>query len=180
MTEHDDITLIRRCLSGDREAFAVLIERYQKPIYAVALRMLNNSQEAEDVAQNVFLKAYENLHRFQRKYKFFSWIYRMAINESLNMISRVKRFEPLDLHTLSREQLPDDALESTELTQQVERALLHLEPELRAIIILKHFHALSYREIGYIMDMQEKTVKWKLYDARQVLRNILIKQGLVH
>ena len=86
MSESVDAARVRECLAGDPQAFAALVEQYEKPVYNVALRMLRNSEDARDIAQTVFMKAYQNLSNYDPQYKFYSWIYRMAINESLNIL----------------------------------------------------------------------------------------------
>ena len=177
MSENDDLALIKRCLAGDTQAFEGLLERYQKPVFNVALRMLNDLQNAEDVTQVVFIKAFEKLHTFKPQFRFFSWVYKMAVNESLNFIKREKRFEGLDTDTLVDESAAEKTFTDFETLQQVELALMFLDPAQRAIVVLKHFHGLSYKEIAYIMEIPEKTVKSRLYEARQKLRNIFCKQG---
>lgn len=179
MPELDDLDLVQRCLEGDTKAFEKLIERYQKPIFNVALRMLNDYQDAEDVTQVVFIKAFEKLDTFKSKYKFFSWVYRMAVNESLNFIKRERRYEGLDVTTLANENNVERAFTDFETKQQVELALMLLQPSQRAIVVLKHFHGLSYQEIAYIMEVPEKTVKSRLYESRQKLRKIFFKQDYV-
>jgi RNA polymerase sigma-70 factor (ECF subfamily) len=179
MAEYDDLDLVNRCLAGDTKAFEILIERYQKPVFNVALRMLNDLQDAEDVTQVVFIKVYEKLDTFKSKFKFFSWVYRMAVNESLNFIKREKRYEGLNVTVLASENDTESAFTDFETKEQVELALMFLQPAQRAIVVLKHFHGLSYQEIAYIMDIPEKTVKSRLYESRQQLRKIFYKQGYV-
>src|SRR5512139_4043151 len=96
MIHLDDNGLVQRTLEGDRNAFGVLVERYQAQVYTIAWRMLGVKEEAEDVAQAAFLKAYEKLSTFDSRYKFFSWIYRIAHNESVNAIERRSRMQALD------------------------------------------------------------------------------------
>jgi RNA polymerase sigma-70 factor (ECF subfamily) len=88
--------LVRQCLEGDREVFGTLMGRYQKAVFNVALRMTRSYQEAQDITQAIFIQAYEKLGEYDARHKFFSWIYRMAVNESLNFIKRSRRFEGLD------------------------------------------------------------------------------------
>lgn len=180
MPEHDDIALIEQCRAGNLKAFEKLIERHQKAIYNAALRMLNNREDAEDVTQEVFVKAFENLDAFKSEYKFFSWIYRMAINQSINLLRRRNRMQTLEADVLSPEKSPEQKFEEAQGINQMELALMFLTPEKRAIIILKHFHNLSYREIAYILEIQEKTVKSRLFEARQQLKKIYKKKGFVH
>lgn len=177
MTEQNDATLVRQCLEGNVKAFESIIDKYQKTIFNLALRMLGSGDDAEDIVQSVFIKAYENLASFDPKYKFFSWLYRMTINESLNFRSQRKRFEELGDGYVSRDKTPEQDYEEHEMTRYVETALLHLESGQRALIVLKHFQNLAYQEISEIMGISEKTVKSRLYSARQVLKNDLLKKG---
>ncbi|MGA3244717.1 MAG: sigma factor, partial [Bacteroidota bacterium] len=80
MQEPNDKDLVKRCLSGDQKAFEILLERYQKPVFNIALRVLSNTDDAADVTQATFVKAYEKLNSYDNRYKFFSWLYRIAVN----------------------------------------------------------------------------------------------------
>jgi RNA polymerase sigma-70 factor (ECF subfamily) len=179
MQATDDLMLIRQCLEGRREAFEELIARYQKAVFNVALRLVKDYQDAQDLAQTVFIKAYEKLDRFDARHKFFSWIYRLAVNESLNFIKRRRRFEKLDESAgyAAVEPASDKNDEESEMSRNVQNALMDLEIDHRAVIVLKHFENLSYQEIGYILDLPEKTVKSRLFTARQTLKEILIQKG---
>jgi RNA polymerase sigma factor (sigma-70 family) len=94
--EPDDNALVEGCLGGDEHAFEILVTRYQGPIYNAVLRMVRDRDDASDLTQNAFLKAFQQLSRFDPQYKFFSWLYRIAINESLNFVKRSSRQEPLE------------------------------------------------------------------------------------
>ncbi len=179
MLEQNDAALVRQCLEGNIKAFERLIDKYQKTIFNVALRMINDYDDAEDIAQAVFIKAYEKLASFDFSHKFFSWLYRMVVNEALNFINRRKRFEKLDNVFVAADKTPEENYEEGEMAQRVEMALMRLEPEQRALIVLKHFQELAYEEIGYIFDIPEKTVKSRLFTARQALKQILLRQGFV-
>lgn len=181
MTEPNDLTLVRECLAGKRDAFGVLVGRHQKAVFNVALRMTKDYQEAQDITQTVFIKAYGRLHEYNSRYKFFSWVYRMAVNESLNSLKRRQRFETLtgEHGYPAPEQTPESDYEESETGRNVQNALMLLKVEYRAIIVLKHFQELSYQEIGYILDLPEKTVKSRLFTARQMLKQVLLKQGYV-
>lgn len=169
--------LVQQCLEGNINAFECIIDRYQKAIYNVALRIVNNSDDAEDIAQNVFIKVYQKLATFDSRHKFFSWLYRAAINESLNFLNHKKRFIGLTDEMLSADKTPEEGYEENEMSQHVEIALMQLAPEQRALIVLKHFQDLAYQEIGQIMEIPEKTVKSRLYSARQLLKDVLLKKG---
>ncbi len=179
MSELDDIALVNRCLQGHTEAFAQLVDRYQGPIFNVALRMLNNFDDAEDVAQSVFVKAFERLLSFDPKYKFFSWIYRMAVNESINFMSKRKPVEAMPAQVVAPDKRPDERFDDQELNERVHRAIMELQIDYRAVIILKHFEEFSYQEIGFILEIPEKTVKSRLFTSRRQLRDILLKRGIV-
>src|SRR5262245_51263490 len=181
MTESNDHVLVRQCLEGDREVFGTLMGRYQKAVFNVALRMTRNYQEAQDITQGVFIQAYEKLGEYDARHKFFSWIYRMAVNESLNFIKRNRRFEGLDSGQdyATSEQTPAEDFEENETSRNIQSAMMLLKLDYRAVIILKHFQGLSYQEIGHILDIPEKTVKSRLYSARQILKQVLLKQGYV-
>ena len=96
MAEEDDSDVVTRCLEGDVDAFSVLVGRYERVVYNLALRMLGHPEDARDAAQTAFLRAWESLERFDRGRRFFSWIYRITMNECLNQIERRRRFEPVE------------------------------------------------------------------------------------
>ncbi|MGA7305260.1 MAG: sigma-70 family RNA polymerase sigma factor [Rhodothermales bacterium] len=173
----DDLSLVRRTVRGDRGAFGALVDRYQKPIYNVALRIVKNPEDAEDIAQTVFMKAYQKLDGFDERYRFFSWIYRIAINESLNFSTRRRSFEALEPSMQSAVDSPEEETIKLDKEERVGDAILELEPEDRAIVILKHFQGFSYAEIGFILNIPEKTVKSRLYTARQRLKDVLTRMG---
>jgi len=171
-----DEALVRRCREGDGAAFSQLVARYQGPIYNAAYRVLGNAEDAADIAQSVFLKILERLDDYDSRYKFFSWIYRIALNESINLLRRNGREEPLgdddeaegDAHADPEWQ----ALEA-ELSARVQGALMKLKVDDRMVLVLRHFSECSYVEIGQVLDLDEKTVKSRLFEARQRLRGLL-------
>ena len=158
-------------------AFAILVERYQKAIYNTTYRMLHNRDEAEEVTQKAFVKAYENLNRFKPRYKFFSWLYRIAVNETLNYLNSQKRKQPLPAEMMTQDKNPEETVHSAELTATVRTALETIAPYLQILIVMKHFQGFSYQEISEILDIPTKTVKSRLYTARQLLKDALIKMG---
>jgi RNA polymerase sigma-70 factor (ECF subfamily) len=161
-------------LEGDVQAFASLVERYERVLYNLALRMLGDVEEARDATQTAFLKAWENLARFNPRYRFFSWIYRITVNQCLNQIDRRRRHEPLDpdFELPSREDAAA-RLRAREASEQVQGALLQLTPQHREVVILRHFLEMSYGEIAGTLEIPEKTVKSRLYEARQKLCELL-------
>lgn len=149
----------------------------------MALRMVNNYDDARDITQTVFLKAYEKLDSFNPRYKFHSWIYRIAINESLNHAVKARPAESLESGSgpgqlASAGMDPEETLARTEKARSVREALMSLKPGQRAVIVLKHFLGCSYVEMGRMLDIPEKTVKSRLYSARQMLKDVLLKKGI--
>jgi RNA polymerase sigma-70 factor (ECF subfamily) len=155
-----------------------LIDRYQRVLFNVSLRMVGNREDARDITQTVFLKAYENLGSFDRRHKFFSWVYRIMINESLNHLSRAKRMEPLDESMESRVAGPDEECARNRLNDSIQSALEELSPDYRQVIVLRHFAQLSYEEMSGVLEIPEKTVKSRLHTARQLLGGIFSKHGI--
>lgn len=174
MKETGDSALVKRCLDGDRNAFSGLVDRYQKPIYNIMLRMVHDRDDAADLTQTTFFRAYQRLQTFDQRLKFFSWIYRIGVNVALNFLEQRKRTEPLNEHHAATLREEDEPQEDERL-QLIERALTKLRPEDRAIILLRHFEGLSYDDIGAVFDIPMKTVKSRLFSARQNLRNLLLR-----
>jgi RNA polymerase sigma-70 factor (ECF subfamily) len=177
MNEDSDGTLVRRCCGGDRRAFETLVARYERPVYNAALRMLHDREEARDVAQTVFLKAYEHLADYDPSHRFYSWIYRIALNESINTLHRRKPLAALDLEAPDGEPGPDDALGQRQLGDGLTAAIMGLSTEYRAVIVLRHFLDCSYEDIAAILELPEKTVKSRLFTARQTLRTVMQARG---
>lgn len=152
------------------------MDRYQRRLFNVALRMLGNLQDAEDVTQTVFGNAFHALGSYDPRFRFFSWIYRMTVNESLNALKRRKGTVTLEDHW----SLPaagtavDDVVGIEEV---VGKALMQLRPDDRAVVVMRHFGSLSYDEIGEALGIPARTVKSRLFTARERLRTILLAQG---
>ena len=178
MNEIDDIRLIQLCKDGEKRAWYTLIEKYNPVVFNLAYRMLNDRGDAEDVTQSVFAKIVERLDEFNPKYKFFSWMYRIALNESLNYRRSKQGREQVSDNLQSVEKSPLESYEASEASESIQQALLELSEEYRAVVILKHLQGLSYEEIGNILDLPEKTVKSRLFTARLRLRDILVRNTL--
>lgn len=173
--EHDQ-TLVDGCKKGDRAAFTMLVTRYQRPIYNAAYRVLGNAEDARDITQVVFLRIAERLHEYDSQYKFFSWIYRIAVNESINLLRRNRREEPLG----DEVEIPGPATADPEwqcsngqISDRIQRALMSMKEDDRVVLTLRHFSDCSYREIGQILELEEKTVKSRLFEARRRLSELL-------
>lgn len=168
-----DRDCVERCLDGDREAFEPILARYEKPVYNAVLRMVGDAEEARDIAQEVFVKVFENLRSYDQSRKFFSWMYRVAINETINHIKTRRRWEPLSEAFQSSRSNPEEVMQEVERDREIQRALLALDPKYRLALIVRHFLQLSYAEAANVLDVPEKTVKSRLFTARQLLREIL-------
>ena len=138
--------------------------------------MLNNVQDAEDVTQTVFLNAFLKLRTYNPRYKFFSWIYRMTVNESLNMLKRRKPTVTLEdeFDIRAPGAAPDRA---AEVQDSVGKALMSLKPDDRAVVVLRHFVSFSYQEIADVLEVPVRTVKSRLYTARERLR-LTLREGV--
>jgi RNA polymerase sigma-70 factor (ECF subfamily) len=173
MSKTDDTKLIERCMNGDRGAFEALLVEYEKPVFNAAFRMLNNRDDARDVTQTVFLKVFENFAQFDPSRRFFSWIYRITLNESINWLGKENRLEPLLYETADEGKGPDEEVESARVSAGVQAALMTINTDYRTVVILKHFLGCSYVEISEVLEIPEKTVKSRLYTARQQLKDAL-------
>ncbi len=174
MTVVDDPDVVRRCLAGDTGAFNELVARYSGPVFNVAFRITGSRQDAEDATQSAFLKAFERLSTFNPDHKFFSWLYRIGVNEALNLERRKRATEDLD------DQVPDENLnpEEREREELLSKGLQELSPDSRAVVVLRHFEDMSYDEIAGVLGIPAKTVKSRLFTARMHLRDILAQKGL--
>lgn len=177
-----DQALVERYLKGDRDAFAELVIRYQRPIYNAAFWVVRKAEDANDVTQNVFLKVAERLDEYDPQYKFFSWIYRIAVNESINLLRRARREEALDDQIdmpASESSNPEWKADEAQLSRRIQSALMRMATNDRVVLTLRHFSECSYQEIGQILDLDEKMVKSRLFEARQRLRHLLkdLRQG---
>ena len=153
--------------------------RYQKPVFNAALRMLHNPQDALDVAQTTFLKAFEHLNDYDPSFRFYSWIYRIAVNESLNALGSRKASQGISSEEPDEAPGPDLQAEGDQTRREIETALMGISPDLRAVIVLRHFMQLSYQDMADVLQLPEKTVKSRLYSARQLLRDKLLQRGTV-
>ena len=177
MDRDPDETLAERCRRGERPALEAIVRRYQKPLYNAAFRVLGNADDASETTQTVFLRVWERIHEYDPQHRFFSWIYRIAVNESLNVLRRTRREEPIgdDDENLPAGDLADPAkrYDGAQLARRVQAALDGMKGEDRVVLTLRHFSECSYREIADILGIEEKTVKSRLFEARQRLRVLL-------
>jgi len=173
-----DQALIEKCKRGDRKALEELVGHYEKPLFNAAYRILGNPDDAADVTQVAFMKAFEHLGQYDPKYKFFSWIYRIAVNEAINLYKRGKVQQPLDETEIAGTRGPDADVEAGDLSREIQVGLMGLTEDYRTVVVLRHFSECSYREISDILQIPEKTVKSRLYSARQLMKDALQSRGV--
>jgi RNA polymerase sigma-70 factor (ECF subfamily) len=175
--EQQDRTAVERCLQGDTDAFGLLIDRYERPIYNTVLHIVGNVDDAREICQEVFMKAFQHLSSYDPNRKFFSWIYRVAVNEALNHIKSRRTTEPLSESLETPNANPAVHFEEMEQWTELHEQIMKLDPNYRAVVILRHFIHLSYGEIAEILNLPEKTVKSRLFTARQLLRDAMQARG---
>ncbi len=176
MEDDVDRGLVERCREGDRAAFTELVVRYQRPLYNAAFWIVRKAEDANDITQIVFLKVAERLDDYDPRYRFFSWIYRIAVNESLNLLRSNGREEALDdeIDIPGPESAnPESQLGEAQRSRRLRHALMSMTTNDRMVLTLRHFGELSYEEIAQVLDLDQKTVKSRLFEARQRLRDLL-------
>jgi len=161
----------------DKNTFELVVREYAKAVFNIAYRIVNDYEDAMDIAQTTFLKVYENLDSYDPAHTIFSWLYKITVNESINLIKRKKRTVLLDSDLGLQIDGPESEYAQNEASKQLQQALMALTVEYRTVLILRHFQDLSYREISDILGIPEKTVKSRIFTGRQLLRDTLIKQG---
>ncbi len=185
-----DLNLVKRIQNGDKSAFKDLVERYQSKLFSIAFGMVRQREDAMDLVQEAFLKAYRNLDRFEGSAAFYTWLYRITVNVCIDHIRKVKkRYEvdfdeqrPIDSsiageNTLQPSTLdinPDHNLRRKELLEQIDKALEMLSPNHRQAIILREIHGLSYDEIANVLEVSKGTVMSRLHHARKNLQSQLM------
>jgi RNA polymerase sigma-70 factor (ECF subfamily) len=188
MTRTDE-ELVARSRSGDSDSFNQLIVRWERPIYALAYRVLGREEDARDVCQDTFLRAYRALPGFKGQAKFSSWLYRIALNLCRDWIRRQRRApvsqmpEDVDPAQLLAETEPAESIEDLvarrELSAIVAVAMRSLSDEQRTAIILKEYHGMTFQEIADMQGCPLSTVKTRLYQGLSQLRRQLERQGQV-
>ena len=183
-----DEELVARSMGGDLDSFNQLVLRWERPIYALAYRVIGREEDARDVCQETFLRAFRALSGFKGQAKFSSWLYRITLNLCRDWIRRQRRTplaeapEGVDLIELASESTPVESIEDLvarrEIGRAIARAMADLPAEQRTAIILKEYHGLTFQEIADLLDCPLSTVKTRLYQGLSVLRRQLAGAGL--
>lgn len=185
-TDHD---LVALAASGSEKAYRELLDRYQRPVFSLIYRMVRDRERAEDLAQETFVKVFNHIGSFNPKYKFSSWIFKIASNLTIDAIRR-KELDTVSLDgsrnastadevdatritVESRDENPEEFVEAKELGEEIERAIGLLRPEYRTAIVLRHVEGRPYEEISEIMGVPLGTVKTYIHRARGELKETL-------
>jgi RNA polymerase sigma-70 factor (ECF subfamily) len=172
----DEAALVTACLAGEREAFDVIVERHRRTVYLLCYRFVGNHEDASDLTQDVFVRAYKGLHRFRGKSSLGTWLYRIGVNVCLNRVSMKSPVtEPIDArpHLDERAVNPSEALLRGERASQVREAIAQLPRKQRATVILRVYHDLSHEEIAGILGSSVGAVKANFFHALGKLRKLL-------
>ena len=189
MTKEEELAVVQRVQRGDVNAFEDLVAAYEKNVYNLALRMTGNAQDAEDMAQEAFIKAYNSLFSFRGESKFSVWLYRIVSNVCLDFLRKKNKQSTvslsmedddgedsqLDLPDLS--QSPEELLEKKLTREAVQRGLAALPEDARQILLLREIQGLSYEEIGETLGLESGTVKSRIFRARKKLCAFLLADG---
>jgi RNA polymerase sigma-70 factor (ECF subfamily) len=186
----DDLTLVKRVRSGDQRAFKLLVERYQRKVYAVALGMLKDKEEAMDVSQEAFVKVYKYLDHFKGDSSFYTWLYRITVNICIDVMRRknsaggdMEEFDesaPMDLSEARIGALgsrlgtnPQKSALRRELAEKIQEALAAVPEKHRAILLLREVEGMSYEDLSRTLDIPKGTVMSRLFHARAKVQKIL-------
>ena len=174
-SSRDDGSLVRACLDGHPDAFAPIVERYQRQVYHVCYRFAGNHAEAADLAQDVFIRAYRGLRGFKGASALQTWLYRIAVNVSLNRVGQTTpRSEPIqERHLQGQTEPPDATFERGERAARVRAAIARLPPKQRATLILRIYHELPHQEIAAVLGTSVGATKANFFHALASLRKLL-------
>ncbi len=188
--KQEDASLVERCLRGDERAFEQLLKKYRNPVFSICLRMVRNHADAEDLAQDVFIRTFNVLDRYNPAYAFSSWLYRITSNLCIDFI-RKNRNRPFSLdEPLSSNdgemprQIPTDLaspdrdMESREMMKMLDEAIAILPEHYRIIVILRHQEQLSYEEISDNLGIPLGTVKARIHRARNMIKDFFQSRGV--
>ncbi|MFT8312237.1 MAG: RNA polymerase sigma factor SigW [Sporolactobacillus sp.] len=181
--------LIKKIRKGDQQAFAELVERYKNSVFAICLRMVGNAQEAEDLSQEAFIRAYNHIDQYDHERKFSTWLFRIATNLSIDFLRRRKNVVSLDAVVPGTEGLslnamlpdegeqPEDRIVRKETEEMVQGEIKKLPEKYRSAVVLKYIEDLSLKEISEIMEIPVGTVKTRIHRGREMLRKNMMAEG---
>ena len=180
-----DLLLVQRVQKGEKGAFDLLVRKYQHKVISLVGRFVRSPEEAEDVAQEAFVKAYRALANFRGDSAFYTWLYRIAVNTAKNhLVAQGRQVSTVDVETEDAEQFasadglreydtPEGLLLSRELAEYINKALTALPEDLRMAVTLREFEGLSYDEIAQVMECPVGTVRSRIFRAREAIARVL-------
>ena len=173
--QSQDLELTRRSQAGDTEAFGELVSKYSTKIFSMVYCILGNENDAWDLAQEGFLKAWRSIHRFEARSSFYTWLYSITMNLTIDSLRRKGRRQEVELDDAMPSFLPSPRIncERAEIREQVNAALAQLSPEHRAVVVLKEIEDMQYREIAEVLNVSMGTVMSRLFYGRKRLQSIL-------
>ncbi len=186
MPEENEKTLIDKCRKGDIHAFEELISSYEKKIFNIVYRIVGDYNDAEDISQEIFIKVFRSINNFKERSSFYTWLYRIAVNECMDILKKKKKTAAYSIDTpiqteddqIPREikdygESPEEKVERKELRNYIESALNSVTYEHRTMIVLRDIQGLSYEEIAEIVKCPAGTVKSRINRARKALKELL-------
>lgn len=175
-----ELELIQRSLQGDKNAWGEIVKRYKVAVFGVALGILRRPADAEDAAQDAFIKAYQGLHTFQLDKRFSTWMFAITANVCKNKLRRERLFAPLKYLTrLSKGNDPAQQLAQEERAQLMRSTLDQLSTKYRMPLVLRYYADLEYKEIADMLRLPEGTVKTRIHRAKSELKKLLERKGVI-
>jgi RNA polymerase sigma-70 factor, ECF subfamily len=183
-----ELDLVKRCQAGETEAFDELVTRYRTRIFAMIYNMVHNEQDAWDLAQDSFVKAWKSIKRFRGRSSFYTWIYRIVMNVTIDWLRKkqvkgagvefddaiqLREVNPASKTLPKADPLPFERMERNEIRQKIDKAIAQLSPEHRAVILMKETEGMQYHEIAEALGCSIGTVMSRLFYARKKLQNLL-------
>jgi RNA polymerase sigma-70 factor (ECF subfamily) len=183
-----ELDLVKQCQAGNTEAFDQLVTRYRTRVFAMIYNMVHNEQDAWDLAQDSFVKAWKSIRRFRGRSSFYTWIYRIVMNVTIDWLRKkqvkgagaefndaiqLKEIEPASRTLPKADPLPHERMEQSEIRTRIDNAIAQLSPEHRAVILMKEIEEMQYHEIAEALGCSIGTVMSRLFYARKKLQNLL-------
>jgi RNA polymerase sigma-70 factor, ECF subfamily len=182
-----ELDLVKRCQAGDTEAFDELVARYRTRVFSMIYNMVHNEQDAWDLAQDSFVKAWKSIKRFRGRSSFYTWLYRIVMNVTIDWVrkkqvkpaaefndaTQLKEIDPASKTVPKADALPYEKMERSEIRERIDQAVAQLTPEHRAVILMKEIEEMQYHEIAEALGCSIGTVMSRLFYARKKLQNLL-------
>jgi RNA polymerase sigma-70 factor, ECF subfamily len=182
-----ELDLVKRCQVGDTEAFDGLVARYRTRVFSMIYNMVHSEQDAWDLAQDSFVKAWKSIKRFRGRSSFYTWLYRIVMNVTIDWVrkkqvkptaefddaTQLKQIDPASKTVPKADALPYETMERSEIRERIDQAIAQLSPEHRAVILMKEIEEMQYHEIAEALGCSIGTVMSRLFYARKKLQNLL-------